>query len=133
MSGRSKRIIHRSAAVVVACASFFSVLAVPALADSGADVWINWAYEPAGAGIHGRWYNHLTQTGAEVNTSGNYACTNGWYGSKGKWVWGSDSCAPASYVVVEPALAPPGVGAYPWAQSKYIADYLWGKVWWNSG
>lgn len=117
---------RRAFAAVVACAACTGAFATPALANG--TTWLDWAYEPAGAGIHGSDYTYWLQGAAEVKKSGNWSCTNGWLGSKGAWVFGNDYCAPANQEAATPKLSCPGHTAYAWAQSEYYSDYLWAWV-----
>lgn len=126
MGYRWKRIARRVAALMLACTACFAALAVPAFASG--QVWLNWVYEPGYAGIHDRWYNHFEQGAGQVNKTNNYSCVNGWYGSKGSWVFGQSYCAQWGQESATPALRDPGVGAFPWAQSTPYADYLWAWV-----
>jgi hypothetical protein len=88
-------------------------------------VWLDWVWEPGGAGIHAKWYYHFEQAASEV-TAGYGSCANGWLGYQGGWVFGNDTCSLPNYEAATPALRDPGVGAYPWAQTQYVAEYLWG-------
>ena len=119
---KTKRRVAVLTLVLVAC--FFS-LAVPALATEYGQVWLDWVYEPANAGIHAKYYNYFEQAASEI-TSGVYSCANGWLGYTGGWVFGRDCCNYPGYQATTPALRDPGEGAYPWAQTAGDAEYLWG-------
>jgi hypothetical protein len=127
LRGKWKTITRTALLLTVLCVSAFSAFAVPAFAEPG-DVWLNWVWEPATSGAngeHARWYSHFEQAEAQVQHSGNYACSNGWYGTKGSWVYGQDWCSSPGYILATPQLANPGVGAYPWVQVEGSADYTW--------
>lgn len=113
------------ALVALLCAVCYVALAATALATDTGEVWLDWVWEQAGAGIHAKWYYHFEQAAAEIQAADNESCTNGWYGTKGSWVFGHDYCAYQGYQASTPRLAAPGVGAYPWAQTKLKNDYLW--------
>lgn len=124
MQWRWNSAVCRSAAVMFMCIACCAVMATPALASSTGQTWLDWVYEPAGAGIHAKWYNYFEQEASDVSNN-NWSCSNGWYGSRGSWVWGSDYCAIGEESAT-PQITDPGVGAYPWAQSEYTNTYLWG-------
>lgn len=121
-------VARRVAAVMLACTACFASLAVPALATEYGQTWLNWVWEPGqwgNAGVHAKWYYRFEQAASEV-THGYGSCADGWYGSQGQFVFGYHSCTLAGYEAATPALRDPGVGAYPWAQTEYDSEYLWG-------
>ena len=112
---------------MLACQAVCLALAVSAFAYESGEVWLNWAWEPAtygSYGEHAKWYYHYEQGEAEAPNAP-YACSNGWYGSSGSWVFGQDWCSYGNEVLATPALRDPGVGAYPWVQINTNAAYTW--------
>lgn len=122
---KRRRLCRRIVIEALLCVVFGALLAGSALADSG-ETWLNWVNEPKGAGIHGKLYFHLTQSAAAVQSSGNVACTNMWFGTQGGWEFKYDTCVAAPNQAYTTRLADPGIQAYPWAQSQSTSDYLWG-------
>lgn len=126
MRASSSTFPRRTLIWVLVCAAAFGAFVSAAIASSSGEVWLNNVYEQAGAGIHARLYTYFEQESSSVGTSGNWACSNGWLGAQGAWVFGNDYCAPHGQNAATPQLSDPGHGAYPWAQSEYRNDYLWG-------
>lgn len=121
------KMVRRGAAALLVSGVCCFALAVPALASDSGETWLNWVYEPKGAGVHAKLYYHLVQTAAKAWTSDNVACTNFWLGYQGGWYWGHDYCVPSPSQAATPRLSDQSATqAFPWAQSQTAADYLWG-------